>query len=176
MWWIRRSLAEAVRNARVIRVPAKAQRRRAAIERARDELRSDGAGAPATDAIARRAGLSERSVRALEAAPYVAASLDQPMGEDATPLGDLIAGTDGSEVWQPSETAETRGQVREMLRLLPARHREVLLRRYGFRGDRAQGHDEIAAHLGVGVERSRQLEHEGLHRLRALSSDARFAA
>src|SRR5262249_49590742 len=127
------------------------------------------------DAIARRTGLSERTVRALETTARVSASLDAPVGEDATPLADLIAGSDGSEVWRPGEAAERRRCVWAMLRLLPARHREVRVRRYGLVGDRPQSHDELAAHLGVGVERSRQLEREALHRLRHLDG-ARFAA
>jgi RNA polymerase primary sigma factor len=176
VWWIRRSLAEAVGGARPIRVPATARRRLVAIARARDDLTRDDADAPTTGAIARRTGLSERTVRTLEATAHVSASLDEPVGEDATPLAELIAGTDGSEVWRPAETAETHRALWTMLRLLPARHRDVLLRRYGLIGDRAHSHDEIAARLGVGAQRSRQLEREALHRLRDLATGARLAA
>jgi DNA-directed RNA polymerase sigma subunit (sigma70/sigma32) len=112
----------------------------------------------------------------LRTAARVSASLDEPVGDDATPLGELIAGTDGSEVWRPAEAAETRRRLRAMLAVLPARHREVLLRRYGFLGERAQSHEEMAAYLGVGVERSRQLERQALHRLRDLSAGGRLAA
>jgi hypothetical protein len=71
---------------------------------------------------------------------------------------------------------ETRREVSSMLKLLPQRHREVLVRRYGIHGDRAQTHAEIAASLGVGAERSRQLESEALHRLRELGGGQRRAA
>jgi RNA polymerase primary sigma factor len=175
-WWIRRALAEAVGGVRAIRVPAHARRRMAAIARANDDLRREAGGAPTTGAIAQRTGLSERTVRTLETSARVAASLDEPVGEHATPLIELIAGTDGSDVWLPAETAEARRSVWAMLRLLPARHRDVVLRRYGFIGDRAHSHEEIAAHLGVGVERSRQLEGEALHRLRELATGGRSAA
>jgi RNA polymerase primary sigma factor len=164
VWWIRRSLADAVTAAPAIRVPPAARRRLAAIARARDET------APTIGAIARRTGLTERTVRTLETTARVSASLDAPVGEDATPLAELIAGSDGREVGEPVETAETRRSVWAMLRLLPARHRDVLVRRYGLTGERADTHEEIAAHLGVGVERSRQLEREALHRLRHLAT------
>ena len=176
VWWIRRSLAEAVGGAGPIRVPPAARRRLVAIARARDDLSRENGEAPTTGAIARRAGLGERTVRVLETTARVSASLDEPVGESTTPLAELIAGTDGSEVWRPFETAETQRCLWAMLRLLPARHRDVLLRRYGLVGDRAHSHHEIAARLGVGVNRSRQLEREALHRLRDLTAGARIAA
>ena len=40
--------------------------------------------------------------------------------------------------------------------------------RFGLDGDEQRTHAAIAARLGVGEERSRQLEHEALHRLRQL--------
>jgi len=175
-WWIRRALHEAVGNARPIRVPDGARRQLAAIERADDELRRAGTGAPAIAAIAERAGVSEDAVCTLRTAARVTASLDEPVGDAATPLGELLAGTDGSDVSRAAETGETRRDLRAMLKLLPARHREVLVRRYGLVGDDVEGHDEIAAGLGVGVERSRQLEREALHRLRSVPGSARLAA
>jgi len=57
-----------------------------------------------------------------------------------------------------------------MLKLLPARHRNVVVRRYGLGGQPPQSHEQIGASLGVGEERSRQLEHEALHRLRTIST------
>jgi DNA-directed RNA polymerase sigma subunit (sigma70/sigma32) len=63
-----------------------------------------------------------------------------------------------------------------MLRFLPERHREVLIRRYGLNGSRVQSHEEIGRSLGVGEERSRQLERESLHRLRSISATSSLAA
>jgi DNA-directed RNA polymerase sigma subunit (sigma70/sigma32) len=52
----------------------------------------------------------------------------------------------------------------------------VLVRRYGLVDDRAQSHAEIGRSLGVGEERSRQLEREALHRLRELGGGRRLTA
>jgi DNA-directed RNA polymerase sigma subunit (sigma70/sigma32) len=128
------------------------------------------------EAIADRTGLSVRTVRALRDAPRVSASLDEPVGEEETPLGELIADPHGVDAWQQAVERETRRQVWSMLQVLPGRHREVLLRRYGFVGDGDQSHQEIAASLGVGVERSRQLERQALHWLRQLGAGQRCAA
>ena len=110
------------------------------------------------------------------AGAQVVASLDEPVGEDATPLGDLIADTRAID---PSESAiahEQHDQVWAMLRYLPKRHRDVLVRRYGLDGGGARSHEEIGRWLGVGEERSRQLERESLHRLRSIPATASLAA
>jgi RNA polymerase primary sigma factor len=175
-WWIRRGLMDAVSAGRVIRLPPAARRRVAAIQRAEEELRRSGA-TPATDAaIANRAGLSEPTVRALRAVPRVSVSLDQPAGDDGTPLGELIADDDAADVAERAERSDTSRRLWSRVGVLPARHREVLLRRYGLGGHRVQSHAEIAARMGVGEERSRQLEHQALHWLRELSDGLPRAA
>jgi len=57
-----------------------------------------------------------------------------------------------------------------MLKLLPERHREVVVRRYGLAEQVPQSHRQIGASLGLGEERSRQLEREALHRLRTIAT------
>jgi DNA-directed RNA polymerase sigma subunit (sigma70/sigma32) len=106
----------------------------------------------------------------------VTASLDQPVGEDATPLGDLLADPESVDPAEAAIAHEQRERVWAMLRLLPKRHRDVLVRRYGLIGGRVQSHVEIGRALGVGEERSRQLERESLHRLRSASEVVAQAA
>jgi RNA polymerase primary sigma factor len=175
VWWIRRSMQEALAGARAIRVPPTARQKMAAIHRAETELRADG-DAATDDAIAQRTGLSTRTVRGLHVVPQVSASLDETIGDDASPLGELIADEHADDGWQSVEERETRRQVCSTLRLLPARHREVLLRHFGLRGRPAESHAEIAASLGVGEERSRQLERQALHWLRELDAGSQLAA
>jgi RNA polymerase primary sigma factor len=172
-WWIQRSMRDARAGAKVIRIPAKANRELAAVRRAEARLgphRASDAG------VAEVTELSEHSVRTLRSAAQVVASLDEPVGEGALPLGDVIADTDAVD---PSETAiehERRDVVAALLRLLPKRHREVLARRYGLCGRRVQSHREIGRWLGVGEQRSRQLERESLHRLRSTPAVQSLAA
>jgi len=176
VWWIRRSLADAVIDARTIRIPSNASDRLAAIHRAERELERLAAGSPSSEAIAERTGLSVRRVRALRQAASVTASLDEPVGQDGSPLGDLIADRHAVDPWRHTDERETHRQLWSMVDLLPGRHREVLLRRYGLHGQHPETHAEIGARLGVGEERSRQLEREALRRLRSLSDGRRLAA
>jgi RNA polymerase primary sigma factor len=175
IWWIRRSLLNAIGDARTIRIPAAAARQMAAVQATDAELRRSG-HAPTDEVVARRAGISPATVSVLRAAPHVSASLDIPVDEGSAALGELIADAGAPDAVRLAEQDETRRQLWAVLRLLPQRHRQVLARRYGLLGDRVQTHRDIGAWLGVGEERSRQLEREALHRLRELGDRVPRAA
>jgi DNA-directed RNA polymerase sigma subunit (sigma70/sigma32) len=119
-------------------------------------------------AIAAQTGLPLKTVGALRSAAQVTTSLDKVVSEYASPMVDVIPDAAAAEPWEHAGDVESQGQVARMVRALPAKHREVLMRRYGLNARPAQGHDEIAAWLGVGMERSGQLEREALHWLREL--------
>jgi RNA polymerase primary sigma factor len=139
VWWIRRSLMDALSAARAIRIPRGAQQR-------------------------------------VSVLPRVSASLDEPVGDDLASLGELIADEATPDVGRQAEQHETRRQLFAALALLPERHRYVVVRRYGLVADRVQTHQQIGASLGIGEERSRQIEREALHRLRELGSRVPRAA
>jgi RNA polymerase primary sigma factor len=168
VWWIRRAMLDAIAAARPIRVPAPAARRLAAVRRAEAELRRAGSGPATAEAIAGRTGLSAATVRSLRETPLVSASLDDPIGEDGASLRDLVADENAVDPVERAIADDDRRSVSALLRLLPARHREVLSRRYGLEAP-AESHEEIGARLGVGEERSRQIEREALHRLRSVA-------
>jgi RNA polymerase primary sigma factor len=167
--WITRSMRDAIASAQLIRIPARANRQLAAVRRAESELERAAHRSPSAESIAARTGIGADSVRELRAAARVTASLDAPVGEDDFLLGELVA--DETAV-DPSERAiahEDQRSIPAMLRFLPDRHREVLERRYGLGRGREQTHAEIGRCLGVGQERSRQIEREALHRLRTVA-------
>jgi RNA polymerase primary sigma factor len=170
VWWIRRSLMDGVGAGRVIHIPPSARQQMAAIHRAEEELRRIGATPATNAAIANRAGLSVRTVRALRVVPQVSVSLDQPAGDDGTPLGELIADGDAPDLAERAERSEASRSLLSLVGVLPARHREVLLRRYALQGHRVESHAEIAARMDLCEERSRQLEHQALHWLRELAT------
>jgi RNA polymerase primary sigma factor len=168
VWWIRRSIRDAVSGSTVIRIPAEARRQRAAVRHAEAEL-DRGARRSRSDAeIAGHTGLSVATVRSVRGAAHVTASLDAPIGTGVTPA---VAQLADHRVADPADAViarEDRGEVAALLRLLPRRHREVLIRRYGLNDRGVETHEEIGAWLGVGEDRSRQLEREALNRLRSI--------
>jgi RNA polymerase primary sigma factor len=172
VWWIRRSILEAISDTRAIRIPPKAYRHLAMVRRAEADLRPRNARRVSDADIAEHTQLSLATVRSLRTAAHVTASLDQPVGEETARLGDL---TPDERAVDPSESAiarESSEEVWRMLRLLPARHREVLVRRYGLNNRPAESHGEIGERLGIGAQRSRQIELEALRRLRSIAATA----
>ena len=169
VWWIRRSMLDAIAGSNVIRLPAKANQQLAAVRRAEAHLEQLGPRSASDAAVAERTELSEATVRTLRSAARVTTSLDAPVGDDATPLADLVADERALDPPATAIAAENHREVSAMLRLLPERHREVLVRRYGLNGEEAQTYDEIGRWLGLGEERSRQIEREALHRLRSMA-------
>jgi RNA polymerase primary sigma factor len=176
VWWIRRSILDAIADSRLIRIPAKANRQLAAVRHAEAELQRIGRQ-PASDAeIAERTRLTVTTVRSLRAAARVTASLDEPVGDGTTPLAELMADERAVDPTENALAGETRREVSALLRLLPERHREVLVRRYGLHGHPRQSHDEIGERLSLGKERSRQIERDALHRLRSIAATETRAA
>src|SRR3954453_11645070 len=126
VWWIRRAVVNAVGDQPTIRGPAGAGRGLAAVRRAETELRSR-----TTETVAARTGLTPARVSTLQGAARVTASLDEQIGEDGAALSDLVADPDPVDPWREVDRDETRRQVSWMLKLLPKRHREGGMRRYG---------------------------------------------
>jgi RNA polymerase primary sigma factor len=175
-WWIRRAMRDAIAASRAIRIPPKANQQLAAVRRAETELERLG-GCRASDAeISLRTRLSVKTVRSLRTAAQVTASLDAPVGEGTSSLGDLIPDMRAVDPEESAIAHEERDDVSAMVRLLPERHREVLAGRYGLDGGSAESHKEISRRLGIGEERSRQIERESLHRLRSISATLAHAA
>src|ERR1700760_2461816 len=90
IWWIRRSMLDAIASSHVIRMPAKASQQLAAVRRAEAELERIEGRHASDEAIAERTQRGVTTVRALRGPARVTASLAQPVGDDATPLGDLV--------------------------------------------------------------------------------------
>jgi RNA polymerase primary sigma factor len=174
VWWIRRALLDALSDARVIRVPQKASRQLAAIHKAREEL--ERTGSASDGAIAARTELAESTVCTLRAAARVTASLEEPQRSNELTLQEVMPDVAARDPSEPAIARERSSQLREMLQRLPERQRAVLVARYGLAGAHSLDHDEIGSTLGVGEQRSRQLEREALQRLRSIAPAFSLAA
>ena len=175
-WWIRRSILDAIADEQSIRIPTRARRQAAAVRAAEAELRAHGAAA-SDQAIADRTGLRVARVRALRDIARVTASLDEPDTGDGE--GSRVDRCPGELESDPAAGDGARfGEldVCSLLRYLPERQRRVLSAHYGLDGSPGRSHREIGKALGVGEERSRQLEHEALRRLREVTRGGGLAA
>jgi RNA polymerase sigma factor (sigma-70 family) len=175
-WWIRRAMLRAIANAAPIRLPAERQRELAAILRAEQEMTTHGRPRPSSSALAMRTGVPVRRVQRLRAAPHVVTSLDARMAGGESTFADVIADPLAPEAASAMESDETRRDIVAALRLLAPRVRRVLELRFGVGGGTPATYENIGEQLGVTAERVRQIEAEGLRRLRALAERASMSA
>ena len=169
-WWIRQSVERAIMNqARTIRLPVHRIRELNLVLRAKYHLESrlsDGHDARLEDI----AHLVERSVdevrETLGMADHVT-SLDSPIdGDPHASLLDVLAdgGQQGPEA--DAEHHEMITLVRHWLGTIPAKQRLVIMRRFGLDNGSPATLEELAEEMGVTRERVRQIQQEGLLRLR----------
>jgi len=142
-WWIRQSLQRAVQSkGRAIRLPEDAVAAEAALER-------------------------EGDVGSEPHLPRVVASLDQPLGLEATAtLGDLVA-ADLEPVEDEVVEHVDLERLSAAIERLGDLEREVVRLRFGLRGDAPASLETTAKRLGIGVRRVRSIEAAALRFLAA---------
>jgi RNA polymerase primary sigma factor len=164
-WWIRQSIERGIANkARMIRMPVHAVQLERRISRAERVLLPRLGRQPTLEEIAAESGLSVEKVRSVRATARTVTSLDRPVGEDGTPLGELFE----SDQPQPEEVVEVslRHEVlRQAVAELPEPERTVVRLRYGIEGEEPQTIDELVRKLGVSRNRIRRIETQALERL-----------
>ena len=154
-WWIRQSIQRAIGDkGREIRLPAHMNEKLRKVRKAQGELIAELHRDPTPKETAARLGWETGNVRSvLEAVPDVS-SLDQPLGPEsgAHRLGDFV------EEQEPEDLGE-RLQLREALRRLPERERDVLADRYGLDRGKKVTVRELSAKLGISEKGVRRVQH-----------------
>ncbi len=165
-WWIRQAVQRGVANkGRVIRIPVHVTERERRIARAEQELTAR-LGRPPEDAeLAEAASLTLAQLREVREAPRAITSLDRPIGEDETGLGELLPG-EGVEPVEELHVSLREETLRRAVAALPELERQVVELRFGIDGEgRPLTLDEVARRLGVKRDRVVELETDALERL-----------
>jgi len=154
-WWIRQSIQRAIGDkGREIRLPAHMNEKLRKIRKAQGELIAELHREPTLEETAARLGWKTGKVwTVLEAVPDVS-SLDQPLGPESGvhTLGDFV------EEHEPEDLGESLG-LRDAVRQLPERERDVLVNRYGLdRGTKVTVR-ELSAKLGISEKAVRRVQH-----------------
>jgi DNA-directed RNA polymerase sigma subunit (sigma70/sigma32) len=92
------------------------------------------------------------------------------IARQGTALAELIADDNATDPSEGAIESDESRTVWNMPRLLPERHRAVVVRRYGFDQQAPESHEQIGTWLEISEERSHQLEREALHRLRTIAT------
>lgn len=168
VWWIREAVQSAVMNqGRTVRLPVHVLRELAQVLRAERELTARHGAAPSLDQIAEVVGKSVQDVAELFRVSERVDSLDALDAGERALIGTIQDGDDST-----TEPATALGSERlaELIGTLNERQRLVLQRRFGLDGTPVQSLADIGRDLGISRERARQIQEEGLKRLRKLSA------
>ena len=163
-WWIRQSIQRAIGDkGREIRLPAHMNEKLRKVRKAQGELIAELHREPTLEETASRLEWETGKVGAvLETVPDVS-SLDRPLGPEsgAHTLGDFV------EEHEPEDLGRCL-QLREAMRRLPERERDVLVNRYGLERGKKVTVRELSARLGISEKAVRRAQNRAEKLLRTL--------
>jgi len=167
-WWILQAVHRVVADAgRLVRLPAHLVSEFNHLQMRARELTQELGRRPRAEELAEIGRLPVPRARHLLTVGRGARSLDLPTGEQQDrPLSDLLS---DERIDRPESAAHLsllREKIREEVRLLPVRERDVLELRFGLGSDRPRTLAEIADVFQLSRERIRQIERHALDLLR----------
>lgn len=166
-WWIRQNIERALMNqVRAVRLPVHVVKELNVCLRARRELLQQSCQEPSPDAIAAVAAKPVSVVKKLLSLDERTTPLDTPAIQDSLTV-DEHSGSDSTQ--EPSgvlQQQEIADRLQEWLDELPARHAEVLARRFGLHGFQVDTLENVGAEIGLTRERVRQIQLEALAQLK----------
>ncbi len=170
-WWIRQAVARALADkARTIRMPVHVVEKLNKIVRSERKLRAELGREPTTEEIALDLDMGVQEVESICRTAQTPVSLEKPVGdEEESEFGQFI---EDEHTPLPDEAADTAFRAAALARCLSAlsyRERRVLELRYGLNGEQPRTLDEVGRAFHVTRERIRQIENQGLKKLRALA-------
>jgi RNA polymerase nonessential primary-like sigma factor len=169
-WWIRQNIERGIMNqSRTIRLPVHIVKEINVVLRAMRHLESADKRDSTVERIAALIDRPVEDVRRILSLNEHIASLDAPLEIDPNhTMAEVIADDGGSDPESLLQTSEVGSLVDDWLDQLTERQRSVIERRYGLNGADVATLDVIAGDLGLTRERVRQIQMEGLDRLRKI--------
>ncbi len=169
-WWIRQSIERAIMNqARTVRLPVHVIRELNQVLRAKRHLEKsgvDGRDASLED-IAHLLGKTTEEVQDVLSLNEHTTSLDTPFDLDpGTSLLDFLSDEHGASPDQEVAHRELSQLMKSWLARLSDKHRYVVERRFGLNHIEPATLEELAAEMGLTLERVRQIQQEALVKLK----------
>jgi len=169
-WWIRQTIERAIMNqTRTIRLPIHVVKELNVYLRAARELAQKLDHEPTPEEIAEHVGKPVADVEKMLGLNERVGSIDIPLGGDnEKSLVETIADEDAMDPEQRLQDDNITGNLNKWLDMLPEKHADVLSRRFGLRGHEMATLEEVGREIGLTRERVRQIQVEGLKRLREI--------
>ena len=176
VWWIRQSILQAVaEQARTIRLPLNQVGAVSKLKKTVSMLEQEYQRRPSTEEIAKELGISEAKVRALMGMNMRQISTDAPIDDDEeASFLDVYVDQDSIATDEAVENESDNTAIQRALKALTEKEREVLCMYYGIGTAREYSLDEIALHMGISRERTRQIRDRALKRLKSSTNSALY--
>ncbi len=163
--WIKQAVQRGIDNSgRQVRIPAHVAQRERKVNRAASDLATQLNREPTDEEVAERAEVELDEVLALRDMTKVTTSLDLPIGEGDTTLGELYADDSPGAEEEVLENERERA-VEAAVATLPDKAGDVLRLRFGTGGRETLSVKETAERLGLTQRIVRELEEKGLRQL-----------
>jgi RNA polymerase primary sigma factor len=166
-WWIRQAITRAILDkTRTIRLPVHFLELRSQFFKAFYSLLKELGREPTPVEISEMTDLPMDKILAILEASREPISLETPVGDDDSTLGDFLANQESESPYDMVENRELAGRVTEVLSTLTEREEKIIRLRFGI-GEKAEYTlEEIGKQFNVSRERIRQIEKKALNRLR----------
>jgi RNA polymerase primary sigma factor len=168
-WWIRQAITRAIADrGRQIRIPVHVHERIRKVRQTRERLAQRTGREPTPEEVARATGLEVEQIEQLDAASrQEPRSLQEPVGDEDTELGDLISEVEDESPLDAVEDGLLREEIAGAVETtLEPLERDVVALRYGLGNGHALSLREVAEQVGVSAETVRKVERQALRKLR----------
>jgi RNA polymerase primary sigma factor len=166
-WWIRQAITRAIADqARTIRVPVHMVETINKLARVQRQLHQELGREATVDEIAAEMGVEPERVAEIQRIAQEPVSLQSPIGEEESDLGDFIEDADAVVPIEAAAFIMLQDQLERVLCELSDREQRIIQLRFGLTDGHPRTLEEVGREFGVTRERIRQIESKTLAKLR----------
>lgn len=165
-FWIRQAIQVALRRqGSMIRIPVRKARMLGRMNEVIKDYQALAGRMPTAGEIGARLELSEDQVEELARLSRATLSLDSPLDEEGSTLGERVPDRHSPDPSHCSMDREMTRKVNHVLDQLSDREHSVLRLRYGFHGQHARSLRSVSRMVGLSQEGVRRVEQRALRKL-----------
>jgi RNA polymerase primary sigma factor len=166
-WWIRQAITRAIADqARTIRIPVHMVETINKLARVQRQLHQDFGREASLKEIAAEMGIEVQRVAEIQRVAQEPVSLQSPIGEEDSDLGDFIEDADAVVPIEAAAFIMLQDQLDGILDTLSSREQTIIQLRFGLTDGHPRTLEEVGREFGVTRERIRQIESKTLAKLR----------
>jgi RNA polymerase primary sigma factor len=166
-WWIRQAITRAIADqARTIRIPVHMVETINKMARIQRQLHQELGREATPEELGAEMGMTPDRVAEIQRIAQEPVSLQSPIGEEDSDLGDFIEDADAVMPLEAAAFIMLQDQLDEVLEQLSLREQRIIQLRFGLTDGHPRTLEEVGREFGVTRERIRQIESKTLAKLR----------